>query len=78
MQPLHPVHESMVGKAVTLRTIPAREDLNSLDVFRDPDHPQRKLIEECPAGAVVVIDSRKDARLPRPGDHRRGKRDDRL
>ncbi len=67
VQPLHPVHESMVGEAVTLRTIPAREDLNSLEVFRDPDHPQRKLIEEFPAGAVVVIDSRKDARAASAG-----------
>jgi regulator of RNase E activity RraA len=67
VQPLHPVHESMVGEAVTLRTIPGREDLNGLDVFRDPEHPQRKLIEECPPGAVVVIDSRKDARAASAG-----------
>ena len=67
VQPLHPVRESMVGEAVTLRTIPGREDLNGLDVFRDPDHPQRKLIEECPPGAVVVIDSRKDARAASAG-----------
>jgi regulator of RNase E activity RraA len=67
VQPLHPVHESMVGEAVTLRTIPGREDLNGLDVFRDPEHPQRKLIEECLPGAVVVIDSRKDARAASAG-----------
>jgi len=29
-------------------------------MFSAPDHPQRKLIEECPAGAVGVIDRRKD------------------
>ena len=42
---------SMVGPAFTLRYIPAREDLNELEVFRDPDHPQRKAVETCPAGA---------------------------
>jgi len=67
VQPLHAPTGSMVGEAVTLRYIPAREDLNGLDVFRDPAHPQRKLIEECPAGAVLVIDSRKDARAASAG-----------
>ena len=51
----------MVGPAYTLRYIPAREDLNRLDVFRDPVHPQRKGVEDCPEGHVMVIDSRKDA-----------------
>ena len=53
--------ECMVGPAYTLRYIPAREDLNGLDVFRDPAHPQRKGVEDCPEGHVMVIDSRKDA-----------------
>jgi regulator of RNase E activity RraA len=52
--------ECMVGPAYTLRYIPAREDLNGLEVFRDPAHPQRKGVEECPEGHVMVIDSRKD------------------
>lgn len=58
---------SMVGPAYTLRYIPAREDLNELRVFRDPAHPQRKAVEECPPGAVMVIDSRKDARAASAG-----------
>ncbi|SAL68533.1 hypothetical protein AWB69_08031 [Caballeronia udeis] len=29
----------MVGPAFTLRYMPAREDLNKLEVFRDPEHP---------------------------------------
>jgi len=58
---------SMVGEAFTLRYIPAREDLNPISVFRDHSHPQRKAIEECPAGAVMVIDSRKDARAASAG-----------
>ena len=58
---------NMVGPAFTLRYIPAREDLNPLAVFQDRAHPQRKAVEECPAGAVFVIDSRKDARAASAG-----------
>jgi regulator of RNase E activity RraA len=62
-----PKGASMVGEAYTLRYIPAREDLNTMAVFRDHSHPQRRAIEECPAGAVMVIDSRKDARAASAG-----------
>ncbi|WP_270934300.1 ribonuclease activity regulator RraA [Falsiroseomonas oryzae] len=65
--PLHAVTDSMVGEAVTVRYIPAREDLNTLDVFKDPNHPQRRAIETCPAGKVLVFDSRKDARAASAG-----------
>ena len=58
---------NMVGPAFTLRYIPAREDLNPINVFQDRAHPQRKAVEECPAGAVFVIDSRKDARAASAG-----------
>ncbi|MEY4845779.1 MAG: hypothetical protein RL312_2060 [Pseudomonadota bacterium] len=61
LSPLSPAGPRLVGPAYTLRTIPAREDLDVLDVFKDPSHPQRKGVEECPAGAVFVIDSRGDA-----------------
>lgn len=67
VQPLSSLSEAMVGEAFTLRYIPAREDLNSIDVFRDRSHPQRKAVEECPAEAVFVIDSRKDARAASAG-----------
>lgn len=66
-QLMNPVAPRMVGPAFTLRTIPAREDLDRLEVFRDPAHPQRKGVEECPAGAVFVIDSRGDARAASAG-----------
>jgi len=59
--PLNTNLPNMVGEAFTLRYIPAREDLNPMTVFQDPKHPQRVAIEECPPGAVMVIDSRKDA-----------------
>ena len=58
VHPLSPMQESMVGEAFTLRYIPAREDLNQLTVFRDRGHPQRKAIEDCPPGQVMVMDSR--------------------
>ncbi len=67
VQPLSRLTGSMVGEAFTLRYIPAREDLNSIEVFRDRSHPQRKAVEECPPGAVFVIDSRKDARAASAG-----------
>jgi regulator of RNase E activity RraA len=57
----------MVGEAYTLRYMPAREDLNTIDVFKNREHPQRKAVEECPPGAVFVIDSRKDARAASAG-----------
>jgi regulator of RNase E activity RraA len=58
---------NMVGPAYTLRYMPAREDLNPIAVFQDRAHPQRKAVEECPPGAVLVIDSRKDARAASAG-----------
>ena len=67
VHPLNPHAGTMVGEAFTLRYIPAREDLNPLSVFQDRAHPQRKAVEECPPGAVMVIDSRKDARAASAG-----------
>ena len=67
VRPLNPDAGPMVGEAYTLRYIPAREDLNPISVFKDRGHPQRKAIEECPPGAVMVIDSRKDARAASAG-----------
>ena len=67
VHPLSPDQPTLVGEAFTLRYIPAREDLNKLDVFRDRSHPQRKAVEDCPPGAVMVMDSRKDARAASAG-----------
>jgi regulator of RNase E activity RraA len=67
VRPLNPAAGPMVGEAFTLRYIPAREDLNPITVFQDRSHPQRKAVEECPAGAVFVIDSRKDPRAASAG-----------
>ena len=67
VHPLNPGLPNMVGPAYTLRYMPAREDLNPITVFNDRAHPQRKAVEECPSGAVFVIDSRKDARAASAG-----------
>jgi regulator of RNase E activity RraA len=67
VRPLDPAKPTMVGEAFTLRYIPAREDLNPITVFQDRAHPQRKAVEDCPPGAVFVIDSRKDPRAASAG-----------
>ena len=70
IQDVHPLRarkETMVGEAFTLRYIPAREDLNLLTVFRNREHPQRQAVEQCPPGAVLVMDSRKDPRAASAG-----------
>lgn len=67
VRPLNPNLPNMVGPAYTLRYIPAREDLNPLTVFQDKAHPQRVAVDQCPDGAVMVIDSRKDARAASAG-----------
>ena len=65
--PLASGEQNMVGEAFTLRYIPAREDLNPISVFKDPNHPQRVAVETCPEGSVLVIDSRNDARAASAG-----------
>ena len=67
VRPLNPGLGNMVGEAYTVRYIPAREDLNPMSVFENREHPQRKAVEECPPGAVLVFDSRKDARAASAG-----------
>ncbi len=59
--PLNKKKNNMVGEAYTLRYIPAREDLNPITVFREPDHPQRVAVEEIPQGHVLIMDCRQDA-----------------
>jgi regulator of RNase E activity RraA len=62
LRPLNPRRTRMVGEAFTLRYIPAREDLDVLSVFQDYDHPQRRAVESVGPGAVLVMDSRRQAR----------------
>src|SRR5260370_6887111 len=62
-----PISRRWSARRLRCATCPAREDLNKLDVFRDRSHPRRKAIEDCPVGAVLVMDSRKDARAAPAG-----------
>ena len=64
---LAPTAPTMVGEAFTLRNIPAREDIDHLGIYEDPEHPQRKAIEITPSGCVLVIDCRGDARSASAG-----------
>jgi regulator of RNase E activity RraA len=58
---------NLVGPAYTLRNIPAREDIDQLSAFNDPDHPQRKAIESVPPGHVLVVDCRGETRVASGG-----------
>lgn len=66
-RPLNPAACRVAGPAFTLRYIPSREDIDTIEVFKDPRHPQRHAVETIPAGAVMVIDSRGDARAASAG-----------
>lgn len=68
VHPLRPRAETMVGEAFTLRYIPAREDLDHIGVFADPDHPQRRAVETAKAGYVLVMDCRGDTRVASGGE----------
>lgn len=58
VHPLNPAAPRFVGLAYTLRLIPKREDKMSLDAVTAPLYPQRRAIEDCPPGHVLVIDAR--------------------
>ena len=62
--PIRPEVARMVGPAFTMRFIPAREDKTATD--RGP--VQQRAMEECPAGHVLVVDSRGDPRAASAGD----------
>ncbi|MEO8145501.1 MAG: ribonuclease activity regulator RraA [Betaproteobacteria bacterium] len=64
---LTPKAPTLVGEAYTLRNIPAREDIDHIGVYDNPEHPQRKAIETAPPGSVLVIDCREDARFASAG-----------
>jgi len=63
-----PSGTSLVGPAFTVRNIPAREDLDQLSAFENPEHPQRKAIESISPGHVLVIDARGEKRTASGGE----------
>lgn len=66
VRPLNPA-SSFAGEAFTLRYIPAREDIDNLDVFDDPDNPQRRAIESVGPGQVLIMDCRGDTEAASAG-----------
>lgn len=68
VQPLTSSLPNMVGEAFTMRFIPSREDVDDMAAYASPEHVQRRAMEECPEGMVLVIDARGDARAAAAGD----------
>ncbi len=68
LQPTTPSQAALVGPAFTVRFIPAREDLDSMALYARDDSLHRRAIEECPAGAVMVLAPSGDARASVMGD----------
>jgi len=66
--PLNPGRARFAAEAYTLRTVPMREDLSTPEVLADPEYPQRKAIEACPPGHVLVCDCRGEQRAGALGD----------
>ncbi len=58
VRPLNVPFKPFVGEAFTLRNIPMREDLSSLELLGHRENAQRRAIEEATAGAALVIDGR--------------------
>ena len=56
-RPLRPGGPRLVGPAFTLRFVPGREDISTRESYAAPNS-LRDAIEDMPAGAVAVIDSR--------------------
>ncbi len=54
--PLVPSDERAVGRAFTMRFVPAREDLATTDSLSSPQST-RGAIDEMPAGSIAVVDA---------------------
>ncbi len=73
VRPINVGAARMVGEAFTLRFIPAREDIDVMAAYADETHVQRRAMEECPAGNVLVIDAGGDASAASAGDNMLGR-----
>lgn len=47
----------LMGEAVTLRLVPAREDQGEPAMLANPEYPQRKVVERIGPGQVLVVDA---------------------
>ncbi|ANL36478.1 hypothetical protein [Rhizobium phaseoli] len=63
VRPLAAAEKPMVGPAVTVRYIPAREDIDGSSYSSDPSNQQRKAIDTIPEGHVLVFDCRSMAEI---------------
>src|SRR5438067_1484547 len=61
--PVDPAIPRMVGEAFTLRFVPAREDVTD-----NRDNLHQRAFDECPAGAVLVIDAQREIEACTCGD----------
>lgn len=70
LKPMNPDAARFAGEAFTLRMIPAREDLDTIDTLKpypNPDNLQWEAVENIGEGQVLVIDSRSDPRAASAG-----------
>lgn len=68
VRPVHRGGQGFVGEAFTMRFIPAREDLDTLDTLPDATNLQWAAVESLQPGQVLVTDSRGDIRAASAGD----------
>src|SRR6478752_6089509 len=68
VRPLSNVVDGFVAEAFTMRFIPAREDVNTLDPYRSGNTLQWDAIESVPPGHAIVVDSRGDTSAASGGD----------
>src|SRR3954452_15661458 len=68
VRPLSQVAEGFVAEGFTMRFIPAREDVDTLDPYRSGNTLQWVAIEAVPSGQVLVVDSRGDTSAASGGD----------
>ncbi len=61
VRPVSKDNARMIGHAMTLRCIPAREDIDIPGSFRhDPKHPQIFSVDSIERGQILIVDARGD------------------
>jgi Demethylmenaquinone methyltransferase len=68
VKPLSELADGFVGEAFTMRFIPMREDVDTLDPYRSGNTLQWEAFETVPPGHVLVIDSYQNASAASGGD----------
>lgn len=68
VHPLSHDQETIVGPAYTLRFMPAREDIDTMENYGREDNLHRRAVEECPSGHILVIDTGSCVRSAAAGD----------